>query len=186
MALGDFDIALKLDDGRPLRGPHAIGNVLWRSPEGQTGKGVAKASDVYSLALVVRGLCCGKESRTNAVCQYLYVLGGEFFLIPIDLAELAQTNDGLRLEILFRHISAFGPLPTELLDHINDEEKSRILRVASEISDSDLMLEHWPEDTCAYLDSTAKDLISRMSKLNPAARVTMPEVLELEWWSSDA
>lgn len=53
VALGDFDIALKLVDEQPLRAPHAVGNVMWRSPEGQSGKGVAKASDIYSLALVV-------------------------------------------------------------------------------------------------------------------------------------
>lgn len=55
VALGDFDLALKLVDERPLRAPHAVGNVMWRSPEGQSGKGVAKASDVYSLGLVVGG-----------------------------------------------------------------------------------------------------------------------------------
>lgn len=53
VALGDFDIALKLVDEQPLRAPHAVGNVMWRSPEGQSGKGVAKASDIYSLGLVV-------------------------------------------------------------------------------------------------------------------------------------
>lgn len=51
--LGDFDLALKLIDNQPLRAPHAVGNVMWRSPEGQSGKGVAKASDIYSLGLVV-------------------------------------------------------------------------------------------------------------------------------------
>lgn len=53
VALGDFDIALKLVDEQPLRAPHTVGNVMWRSPEGQSGKGVAKASDIYSLGLVV-------------------------------------------------------------------------------------------------------------------------------------
>lgn len=53
VALGDFDLALKLVDEQPLRAPHAVGNVMWRSPEGQSGKGVAKASDIYSLGLVV-------------------------------------------------------------------------------------------------------------------------------------
>lgn len=53
VALGDFDIALKLVDEQPLRAPHAVGNVMRRSPEGQSGKGVAKASDIYSLGLVV-------------------------------------------------------------------------------------------------------------------------------------
>lgn len=55
VALGDFDLALKLVDEQPLRAPHAVGNVMWRSPEGQSGKGVAKASDIYSLGLVVSG-----------------------------------------------------------------------------------------------------------------------------------
>lgn len=52
-ALGDFDIALKLEDGKPLYGPHAVGNAMWRSPEAQTGRGVTKASDVFSFGLVV-------------------------------------------------------------------------------------------------------------------------------------
>jgi serine/threonine protein kinase len=52
-ALGDFDIALQLKDGKPLYGPHAVGNVMWRSPEAQTGRGVTKASDVFSFGLVV-------------------------------------------------------------------------------------------------------------------------------------
>lgn len=56
VALGDFDLALKLVNNQPLRGPHAIGNVMWRSPEGQSGKGITKASDVYSFGLVVGDL----------------------------------------------------------------------------------------------------------------------------------
>lgn len=74
VALGDFDIALKLKDGRPLSGPHPIGNVLWRSPEGQTGKGVAKPSDVYSLALVVSDLGCVERPTLTlaiSICMLL-------------------------------------------------------------------------------------------------------------------
>ncbi|RDL33087.1 uncharacterized protein BP5553_08526 [Venustampulla echinocandica] len=52
VALGDFDIAFKMQDHKPLRTHYAIGNVMWRSPEGQTGRGVTKASDVYSFGLV--------------------------------------------------------------------------------------------------------------------------------------
>ncbi|KAH0284910.1 kinase-like protein, partial [Aureobasidium sp. EXF-3399] len=50
--LGDFDIAYRLDDGKGLRTRHAIGNAMWRSPEGQTAVGVTKASDTYSFGLV--------------------------------------------------------------------------------------------------------------------------------------
>ncbi|KAF2637154.1 hypothetical protein P280DRAFT_530835, partial [Massarina eburnea CBS 473.64] len=41
--LGDFDIAFKWQDGKPRRISCAIGNVMWRSPEGQTGRGMSKA-----------------------------------------------------------------------------------------------------------------------------------------------
>lgn len=51
--LGDFDIAYRLGDGKALRTRHAIGNAMWRSPEGQTAVGVTKASDIYSFGLVV-------------------------------------------------------------------------------------------------------------------------------------
>jgi len=53
VALGDFDIAFKLEDGKLLQTPYAIGNAMWRSPEGQTGRGVTKASDMFSFGLVV-------------------------------------------------------------------------------------------------------------------------------------
>ena len=57
VALGDFDIAFKSEGGEPRHTPYAIGNVMWRSPEGQTGKGVTKASDIFSFGLVVSEPC---------------------------------------------------------------------------------------------------------------------------------
>ncbi|XDG05990.1 hypothetical protein ABKA04_005605 [Annulohypoxylon sp. FPYF3050] len=52
VALGDFDIAYKSENGEPRQTPYAIGNAMWRSPEGQTGMGVTKASDIFSFGLV--------------------------------------------------------------------------------------------------------------------------------------
>lgn len=63
VAWGDFDLALKLIDNEPLRGPHAVGNVMWWSPEAQSGRGIAKPSDVFSLGLVVSYL--GKPSTSQ-------------------------------------------------------------------------------------------------------------------------
>lgn len=51
VVLGDIDCALKLRDGKLLN--HKIGNVMWRSPEGQLGRGVGLPSDVFSFALLV-------------------------------------------------------------------------------------------------------------------------------------
>ena len=53
VALGDFDIAFKPEGGEPLRTHYALGNAMWRSPEGQTAQGVTTASDVFSFGLVV-------------------------------------------------------------------------------------------------------------------------------------
>jgi hypothetical protein len=51
VALGDMDCALKLQGQKLLN--HRIGNVMWRSPEGQLGRGVGKPSEVFSFALLV-------------------------------------------------------------------------------------------------------------------------------------
>lgn len=55
VVLGDLDCALKLKGEKLL--DHRIGNVMWRSPEGQMGKGIGKPSEVFSFALVVSQLC---------------------------------------------------------------------------------------------------------------------------------
>ena len=51
VALGDLDVALKLEDGKLFN--CRIGNVMWRSPEGQLGTGVGKHSEVFSFGLLV-------------------------------------------------------------------------------------------------------------------------------------
>lgn len=53
VALGDFDIAWKCPTNAVITGRHAVGNHMWRSPEARTGKGMPKASDVFSFGLVV-------------------------------------------------------------------------------------------------------------------------------------
>jgi len=51
VALGDIDCALKLIDEKTLDA--MMGNVMWRSPEGQIGKGIGKPSEVFSFGLLV-------------------------------------------------------------------------------------------------------------------------------------
>lgn len=69
VALGDFDIAFKSEAGESRETPYAIGNVMWRSPEGQTGRGVAKASDIFSFGLVVSNNKCTFKSQN---LYYIY------------------------------------------------------------------------------------------------------------------
>lgn len=57
VALIDLDCSLKLKGDRLLRLPGAqrIGNYMWLSPEGHTGLGIGKPSDLFSYGLVVSG-----------------------------------------------------------------------------------------------------------------------------------
>lgn len=51
VVLADLDCALKLKDNKLLN--HRIGNVMWRSPEGQAGRGIGKPLEVFSFGLLV-------------------------------------------------------------------------------------------------------------------------------------
>lgn len=51
VVLSDLDCALRLEGAKLLH--HRIGNVMWRSPEGQMGKGIGKPSEVFSFGLLV-------------------------------------------------------------------------------------------------------------------------------------
>ncbi|POS69497.1 hypothetical protein DHEL01_v212109 [Diaporthe helianthi] len=173
VALGDFDLALRLVDEQPLRAPHAVGNVMWRSPEGQSGKGVAKASDIYSL-----GLVC------------IYGLGGGSMLILDDgtIQQLKENGMPPEQEIVVRHFMYFGPLPDGLLRHVNDENWTTLFRAASEIAeteaaeDPDCRFERWSVGDAAHLTSEAKNMIIKMVRLDPTQRPSIDEVLNDPWW----
>ena len=63
VALVDLDVALELEDGKLFN--HRIGNVMWRSPEGQLRKGVGKHSEVFSFGLLVSCVSTLLRRRTN-------------------------------------------------------------------------------------------------------------------------
>ncbi|KAJ4392264.1 hypothetical protein N0V93_005889 [Gnomoniopsis smithogilvyi] len=173
VALGDFDLALKIVDDRPLRAPHAVGNVMWRSPEGQSGKGIAKASDIYSLGLV---------------CIY-GLGGGSMIIMDDDLVEGLREN-GLppELEIVVRHFMFFGPLPEGLLRHVDDGKWTELFQSASEIAETeaaenpDNRFGRWSAKHATHLTPEAKDMISRMTRLDPAERANIDEILQHTWW----
>jgi hypothetical protein len=51
VVLSDLDCSLELEGEKLL---HArIGNVIWRSPEAQIGKGLSKPSNIFSYRLLV-------------------------------------------------------------------------------------------------------------------------------------
>ncbi|OTA67314.1 kinase-like protein, partial [Hypoxylon sp. EC38] len=173
VALGDLDCGLQLENDRPLRlpGGNRIGNVMWRSPEAQTGKGIAKPSDVFSF-----GLVC------------LYGLTGEQMLL-VNFKELQENNVVPEQEVLGRLFLFFGPeLPQGLLKLVDDDLWSELLQAVSEwaqkvaVEEPGAKFENWAEEEFLNLTSEAKDVISMMTRLDPAARATMGEVLQHRWW----
>ncbi|KAI4213217.1 MAG: hypothetical protein LQ351_004163 [Letrouitia transgressa] len=165
IALGDLDCALKLAGEKLL--DHKIGNVMWRNPEGQTGKGVGKPSEVFSF-----GLVC------------LYTITGVETLHP-NFEHLK--NEGIEPEqvILYRMLSMFGPAPLELIAHVNDEYWSELLMALSEVvaeEDPSKRFVQWRETDFPNLNLEAKRMILRMTNLDPEKRAKMEQIMEDPWW----
>lgn len=182
VAWGDLDCALKLKGERLLN--HRIGNVMWRSPEGQMGRGIGKSSEVFSFGLVVSDLHSDDGVLSNHWLQCLYTITGVETLHP-DFDQLEK--DGVEPEhvILYKLLSMFGPAPPELVAHIVDQYWAEMLAALSEgVQEEDpiVRFEQWDDSVFPNLDSEAKSVILRMTSLVPQKRVTMEEILEDPWW----
>ncbi|QIW98028.1 hypothetical protein AMS68_003546 [Peltaster fructicola] len=168
--LGDFDLAYKLERDQALITPHAIGNAMWRNPEGQTGV-VTRASDIYSLGLL-----------------YLFILGAGEMLLLHDYRQLLQPGISPEQEIVNRHFAYFGPVPDGIYTHIKKEIWRAAFKEASAAADKlvatrpQLRARFWLEE----LGPTAADMLARMTNLDPAARPSIQEVLSHAYWEESA
>ena len=184
VVLGDFDIAFKSEGGEPRQTPHAIGNAMWRSPEGQTGRGVTKASDIFSFGLVVSKLYLSLKLYIKLNLQCIYALGGGDFLLINDYQQLVESGIWPEQEILTRHFSYFGPVSDGLLKQVNSEDWCDALRGVSKIAEDavkeqpELRFERWGEE----LGPEAQNMISGMTDPDPTARTTIDQVLTHRWW----
>ncbi|KAF3482239.1 uncharacterized protein GIQ15_04998 [Arthroderma uncinatum] len=172
VVLGDLDCSLKLKGDKLLRLPEGIklGNVMWRSPEAQTGQGIGKASDVFSYGLVCLFTTTGVET-----------------LHP-DFEQLKRDGVEPELEIMGRLISFFGPVPAGLVTHVQHEDWGKVMMVISESTMDDGgpvgpgRFSKWEENDYPNLDSETKRMLSRLTNLDPSKRATMEEILEDPWW----
>jgi serine/threonine protein kinase len=185
-ALGDFGIAYKQVGATPLRTGIALGNFMWRSPEGQTGSGITKASDIFSYGLVVSGPSSISRIHAELCLQCIYALGGGDLLLLEDekeIAELAEHGITPHEEILTRHFSYFGPVNEGLLKQVDSREHGTLKKASAmaELAVEDqpeLRFEVWGKD----LGEAALDMISGMTKPDPMARLTIDQVLRCSWW----
>ncbi|KAL1306342.1 hypothetical protein AAFC00_005057 [Neodothiora populina] len=142
-----------------------MGNVMWRSPEGQLGRGIDKSSEVFSF-----GLLC------------FFVITGVEWLHP-DVDNLEVEPEPV---ILFKLLTAFGPVPDALIRRVNDERGSALLKGLWQSIEEEKLYDpfkRWEEQTFPNLDHEAKRVISSMTNLDPERRLTMAEVMEDPYWS---
>lgn len=181
--MSDLDCALRLEGEKLLN--YRMGNVMWRSPEGQVGKGIGKPSEVFSFGLVVSEFCFGKKVIADVYQQCLYTITGVETLHP-DFEQLKKEGTEPEQVILYKLISIFGPLPSELITHINDEYWAELLTALSRViadEDPSEHFQHWEERVFPNLDTETKRVILMMTNLDPKKRATMDQILEDHWWN---
>lgn len=102
--------------------------------------------------------------------------------------ELKENGIPPEQEIVVRHLLYFGPLPDGLLSHVNDEKWTTLFRAASEIAETEASedpgcrFERWSVDNALHLTLEAKNMITDMTRLDPAQRPSIDEVLRHPWW----
>ncbi|KAK5093980.1 hypothetical protein LTS08_008764 [Lithohypha guttulata] len=163
---------------------HRMGDVMWRSPEGPTGKGVGKPAEVFSSGLVVSGRFLSKEATGKRCSLCLYTVTGVEALHP-DFEQLQKEGTEPDQVIWYKLLSVFGPLPPELVTHVNDEDWGELFTALSLVvahEDPSARFEQWGKDVFPNLDPETKRVLSRMTNLDPKRRATMDEILEDPWW----
>jgi serine/threonine protein kinase len=172
--------------GKHPRGP-LCGNQLWRSPESWALSRQNQASDVFSFGIVVcctfYGFCSllstGKLILT-CLMQMIYVMADEMvFYVGEDQL---KAEDSWR-HVLHRHLSYFPDREgfNGLLQHIGEENPfyKRLIAVANDFPPGSRRqpFAHWD-----YVDPVLRDLVSKMTSLDPSRRITAWQALEHPWF----
>lgn len=160
--ISDLEDAVLLPPGKNLKGC-LCGNRLWRSPESWARARQNTPSDMFSFGVVV-----------------IYVMLNDMIFRVSD-EELG--GDGAWWHILRRHISYFGDEDgfKGLLRHVGEEDVffDRLIALAG---DFDAERPRKPFAMWHYVDAELRDLVVKMTNLDPARRITAREALEHPWF----
>lgn len=102
-----------------------------------------------------------------------------------DFEHLKDSGTEPELVILYKLLSMFGPVPFELIAHINDEYWGELLTALSEAvaeEDPSMRFANWKEKDFPNLNRETKTMILRMTNLDPKKRPTMEQIMEDRWW----
>ncbi|RAH54805.1 kinase-like protein [Aspergillus piperis CBS 112811] len=160
--ISDLEDTVIVPPGKWLRGP-LCGNAIWRSAESWARSRQNQASDVFSFALVM-----------------VYVMANEMVLRVPD--EQLNAEDSWRY-VLRLHLSYFADIEgvERFLEHIGEQNPffERILELINTfgLENPRQPVEHWD-----FLEPELKDLVARMTYLDPRGRITAREALEHTWF----
>ncbi|OHF04517.1 calcium/calmodulin dependent protein kinase [Colletotrichum orchidophilum] len=160
--VSDLEDAVLLPPGKNLKGC-LCGNQFWRSPESWARARQNTPSDVFSFGVVA-----------------IYVMLNDM-IFHVSPDELSDEN--VWRHILRRHISYFADETgfKGLLQHIGDDNPffQRLIDLAG---DFDADKPRKPFAMWHYVDVEFRDLIAKMTNLDPARRITAHGALEHPWF----
>ncbi|RDK43501.1 kinase-like protein [Aspergillus phoenicis ATCC 13157] len=160
--ISDLEDTVIVPPGKWLRGP-LCGNAIWRSAESWARSRLNQASDVFSFALVM-----------------VYVMANEMVLRVPD--EQLNAEDSWR-HVLRLHLSYFADIEgvERFLEHIGEQNPffERILELINTFGPENPRqpVKHWD-----FLEPELKDLVAKMTYLDPRGRITSKEALEHPWF----
>ncbi|KAI0536380.1 kinase-like domain-containing protein [Xylaria digitata] len=161
--ISDLEDTVIVHPGKYLRGP-LCGNQLWRSPESWARSRQNQVSDVFSFAIVM-----------------IYVIMNEMVLLVSD----GQLNaeDSWRY-ILRLHLSYFADRDgfNGFLQHIGEDNPfhERVMAIANDFPPGN---RRQPFELWGDVDPIFRDLVVKMTRLDPVLRITAKEALNHPWFS---
>lgn len=160
--ISDLEGAVIVPPGKYLRGP-LCGNQLWRSPESWARSRQNHASDVFSFGIVM-----------------IYVMLNKMVFLVND--DQLDAEDSWRY-ILRRHLSYFSDRDgfNGFLQHIGEENPfyERVIALANDFPPGN---RRQPFEIWEGIDPIFKDLIVKMTRLDPALRITARDALSHPWF----
>lgn len=171
--LSDLEDAVHLKPDTAIEGA-VLGNKLWRSPESWTGSTQAHPSDVFSFGVVA-----------------IYVMLNRMVFYS-GLTDEQRNGDGAWWHILRRHIAVFGT-DTESLrglarhvcggDGDGDGPRPWLERFADLAESFGGQEPRRPFAGWMLVDESFRDLVGKMTNLDPARRITARGALAHPWFT---
>lgn len=164
--ISDLEDAVLLEPGECINGC-LCGHEFWRSPESWARAKQGLPSDVYSFAMVA-----------------IYVML-DHMVFQLSDAELG--GDMAWWHILRKHVSHFGHVDgiQGLLEHLGPENPffERVIALVQDFTD-ERPRQPEPFALWHYVDADFRELMGKMTNLDPKRRITAREALQHPWFQA--